>query len=209
MINKNLENLLMSAFLHAIAVLIAVALSLAAPIPNEIAPNRIKILHIDLKNVKITGLETALKNMNEADAAKKQTEAKNPTVAETEKPAEPVMQTIRVNRETAHLDRTMTVSVIDAFRIAMTRCWQIDSARSDLKEIRAVVHLRLYPNGRVQNYWFEQASRADTDNAFAYVLETIKLAIDACQPFTMLPGVEYDKWKTVQLTFFPTAKTVE
>ncbi|MDR1826496.1 MAG: hypothetical protein LBQ49_02270 [Rickettsiales bacterium] len=209
MINKNLENLLMSAFLHAIAVLVAVALSLAAPMPNEIAPNRIKILHIDLKNVKITGLETALKNINDADAAKKQTEAKNPTVADTAKPEEPVMQTIRVNRETARLDRTMTVSVIDAFRIAMTRCWQIDQTRPDLRDIRAVAHLKLFPNGKVHSYWFEQAARADTDFAFAYVLETIKSAIDACQPFAMLPRAEYEEWKSVQLTFFPTAKIVE
>jgi hypothetical protein len=103
----------------------------------------------------------------------------------------------------------MTVSVVDALRIAMTRCWQIDSERPDLTEIRAVAHLKLFPNGKVQSYWFEGQSRADSDPAFAYVLETIRLAIDACDPFGMLPRGEYENWKSVQLTFFPTAKVVE
>ena len=204
------ENFSLSVVGHLFVALIVVLLATMAPTPKFIAPDRIKIMEIDLRNVEIKGLETQLRNMEKKTEAKtKPTESKNPTVKATPPKPQPVIQTIKVNRETAGLNRTMTVSIVDAFRIAMTRCWQIDSARSDLKEIRAVVHLRLYPNGRVQNYWFEQASRADTDNAFAYVLETIKLAIDACQPFTMLPGVEYDKWKTVQLTFFPTAKTVE
>ena len=103
----------------------------------------------------------------------------------------------------------MTVSIIDAFRISMTRCWHIDQTRPGLEGIRAVVHIRLHPNGRVQSYWFEEATRADRDPVFAYVLDTIKMAIDACQPFSMLPRNEFEQWQSVQLTFFPTAKVVE
>jgi len=207
---SSLDNFSMSVFGHGAVALIALILSIAAPAQKLIAPDRIKIMEIDLRNVKIEGLETKLKNMDKKPAAERtKTNDKKPAEKPAPQKPQPVIQTIKVNRETADLNRTMTVSIIDAFRIAMTRCWQIDSDRADLEGIRTVAHLKMYPNGKVQSFWFEQAMRADTDSAFAYVLETIRFAIEACQPFTMLPRTEYEHWKSVQLTFFPTAKTVE
>ncbi len=111
---------------------------------------------------------------------------------------------VRVNREVLSLDRTLTISVVDALRVAMTRCWVIDSGRPDIADIRAVAHLKMRKNGTVQNVWFESAARAESDPAFAYVLDTIKEAIDTCQPFRMLPVGEYAKWQDIQLTFYPT-----
>jgi len=111
---------------------------------------------------------------------------------------------IRVNREVLSLDRTLTISVVDALRVAMTRCWVIDTKRSDISDIRAVAHLTMRRNGTVRDVWFESAARAETDPAFAYVLDTIKSAIDTCQPFKMLPTNEFDKWEKIQLTFYPT-----
>ncbi|MDR1027226.1 MAG: hypothetical protein LBL46_02305 [Rickettsiales bacterium] len=213
----SLENLGLSIAAHAGLALLVVGFALVAPVAKVIAPDRIKIEHIDLRDVKITGLETKLRNQ-EAKAALssrgKRSETAGPrsksaSAASTNKKQAPVVKTIKVNREVFSPDRTMTVSVIDALRIAMTRCWQIDQTRPGLDGIRAVAHIKLFPNGRVQSFWFEQASRADTDAIFAYVLTTIKLAIDACNPFSMLPRGEYDKWKSVQLSFFPTAKTIE
>ncbi|MDR2268634.1 MAG: hypothetical protein LBD94_00435 [Rickettsiales bacterium] len=202
------ENFSLSVLLHATIALVIVGFAFVMPPPKIIAPDRIKIIDIDLRDVKISGLETKLKNMEKKNSAENPKPDKK-SDAKIDKKSEPVIQTIKVNREVSNLERTMTISVIDAFRVAMTRCWQIDSECPDLAEIRAVAHIKLYPNGRVQSYWFEQAIRAEQDSAFAYVLDTIRLAIDACQPFSMLPRNEYDKWKTVQLTFFPTAKVVE
>lgn len=111
---------------------------------------------------------------------------------------------VRVNRDVLSLDRTLTVSVVDALRVAMTRCWVIDTARPDINDIRAVVHLTMRKNGTVRDVWFESAARAETDAAFAYVLETIRNAINVCQPFRMLPENEFSKWEKIQLTFYPT-----
>lgn len=119
-------------------------------------------------------------------------------------PAPKKKRVIRVNREVLSLDRTLTVSVVDALRVAMTRCWVIDSTRPDIADIRAVAHLTMRKNGTVRDVWFESAARAETDAAFAYVLETIKAAIDTCQPLRMLPDGEFDKWEKIQLTFYPT-----
>ena len=208
----SLENLLISIMGHLLVILVIISYAYLSPLPKIIAPDKIKIIEIDLKDVKIEGLETKLKNIK-AESSKPKIETAKKIAAELKSKnktiAKPIIKTVKVNRETITIDRTLTVSVIDALRISMTRCWQIDSERPDIKGIRAVAHLKLFKNGKVQSYWFESAPRADTDPAFAYVLETIKSAIDNCSPFSMLPRAEYDKWKSVQLTFFPTAKIVE
>lgn len=124
---------------------------------------------------------------------------------ETKKEEQPKKKktVIRVNRETVSLNRTLTVSVADALRVAMTRCWTIDTTRDDIGDIRAVAHLTMRRDGSVRDVWFESAARADTDPAFAYVLDTIRSAINVCQPFKMLPPNEFEKWEKIQLTFYP------
>lgn len=132
--------------------------------------------------------------------------------AEPEKESKPVepapapkkRKVVRVNREVLSLERTLTVSVVDALRVAMTRCWVIDNKRPDITDIRAVAHLTMRKNGTVRDVWFESAARAETDPAFSYVLDTIRSAIDRCQPFRMLPQNEFSKWEKIQLTFYPT-----
>lgn len=119
-------------------------------------------------------------------------------------PAPKKKTVVRVNRDVVSLDRTLTISVVDALRVAMTRCWVIDTKRPDIADIRAVAHLKMRQNGMVADVWFESAARAETDPAFAYVLETIRNAINVCQPLKMLPPNEYDKWRDIQLTFYPT-----
>ncbi len=118
-------------------------------------------------------------------------------------PAPKKRRVVRVNREVLSLDRTLTVSVVDALRVAMTRCWNIDTKRDDIGNIRAVAHLTMRRNGTVRDVWFESAARAETDPAFAYVLDTIRGAINVCQPFRMLPPGEFNKWEKIQLTFYP------
>lgn len=139
-------------------------------------------------------------------------EDKKPEPVEEKKvepaPAPKKKRVIRVNREVMSLDRTMTVSVVDALRVAMTRCWVVDTTRSDIGDIRAVAHLTMRRNGTVRDIWFESEARAETDPAFAYVLETIRDAINVCQPLDMLPANEFSKWEKIQLTFYPTSGKV-
>lgn len=126
------------------------------------------------------------------------------TAPQPESPNAPKKKTVvRVNREVVSLDRTLTISVVDALRVAMTRCWTIDTTRPDIAGMRAVAHLTLRQNGTVRDVWFESAARAETDAAFAYVLDTIRNAINVCQPFKMLPQNEFSKWEKIQLNFYP------
>ncbi len=142
--------------------------------------------------------------------SEKLADKKQDTKKDESKPVEPApaaprkKKVVRVNREVLSLDRTLTISVVDALRVAMTRCWVIDTKRPDIADIRAVAHLTMRKNGTVRDVWFESAARAENDPAFAYVLETIRTAINVCQPFRMLPANEFAKWEKIQLTFYPT-----
>ncbi|MBE6456479.1 MAG: hypothetical protein E7008_00855 [Alphaproteobacteria bacterium] len=147
---------------------------------------------------------------NKEPEPEKEPEKKPEPQKSESKPVEPApaaprkKKVVRVNREVLSLERTLTVSVVDALRVAMTRCWVVDTKRPDISDIRAVAHLTMRKNGTVRDVWFESAARAENDPAFAYVLETIRNAINTCQPFRMLPANEFIKWEKIQLTFYPT-----
>jgi len=146
-------------------------------------------------------------SMIDSEPEKKKQENKQPDKKpETVAPKKKTV--IRVNRESVSLNRTLNVSVVDALRVAMTRCWVIDKNRPDIADIRAVAHLTMRRNGTVRDMWFESAARAETDPAFAYVLETIRAAINTCQPLRMLPVNDFSNWEKIQLTFYPTSGKV-
>ncbi|MBN1281585.1 MAG: hypothetical protein JW985_01285 [Alphaproteobacteria bacterium] len=224
------ENILMSVFGHLFLVAIMLT-SFAIVIKHAklVAPDRVEITEIDLNNVKVTGDQTKLfntdipevkdtvdfpdkKSKKDQDFGDDKPIEKPSLVApekkknkKSEKPVPKKTTIVRVNRETVSLDRTMTISVVDALRVALTRCWAVDTTRSDITDIRAVAHLTMYKNGMVRDVWFESAARSQSDPAFAYVLDTIKNALKACQPFRMLPASEFESWEKIQLTFYPTS----
>lgn len=248
MMNKNTqfqsENFCMSILGHLVLIAIMTfSFSLVIERAKLVTPNRVEIIELDLKNVKITGDETKLYNTNQIQPDKeakidKKTEdkksediekvdLKKPTMIENEskdskkdkktkkdekkvedKPAPRKKTVVRVNREVLSLDRTMTASVVDALRVALTRCWNIDTARSGLEDIRLTAHIKFLPTGVVDRLWFESESRAETDPDFAYVLDTAKAAIKNCSPFSMLPRNEYNKWRETSVTFYPTSGKV-
>ena len=235
------ENILMSALGHLVLLAIMmVSFSVVVERAKFVSPNRIEIIELDLKNVKISGDETKLYNTNQIQPEKdakidKKTEnkenreiekidLKQPTMVENEskdtkkdkstkkdeekvedKPAPRKKTVVRVNREVLSLDRTMTISVIDALRVALTRCWNIDTTHPGLDDIRLTAHIKFLPTGVIDKLWFESESRADTDPDFAYVLDTAKDAIKTCSPFSMLPRNEYEKWRDTTVTFYPTS----
>ena len=238
------ENIMMSVLGHMVLLAILM-MSFAAVVERAklVTPNRIEIIEIDLKNVRVSGDETKLYNTsvpqkNDDKKIDKKAEGKEniqderidlkqPTIVEDEskkssnekspkteeqkeedKPAPRKKKLVRVNREVLSLDRTMTISVIDALRVALTRCWNIDTTRPGLEDIRLTAHIKFLPTGVVDRLWFESESLAQTDPDFAYVLETAKEAIKTCSPFSMLPRNEFDTWQDTTVTFYPTSGKV-
>lgn len=238
------ENVLMSVLGHLILIAIMVfSFSVVIDRAKLVTPNRVEIIEIDLKNIKVTKDETKLYNTDaprqieeekkDENAGSKEiiqnekSELNQPSMVEDEskklkndaapkteepkaeeKPLPRKKKVVRVNREVMSLDRTMTISVIDALRVALTRCWNIDTTRSGLEDIRITAHMKLLPTGVVEKLWFESESRAETDSDFAYVLETAREAIKVCSPFSMLPRSEYNTWRDTSVTFYPTTGKV-
>lgn len=184
-----------------------------APEPKKEEPKLAAKPELEPEKIEEKPIEEPTLVEEEKKEPEKPKEEKKPETIEKEKKVEPApapkkKRVVRVNREVMSLDRTMTVSVVDALRVAMTRCWTIDTTRNDIGDIRAVAHLTMRRNGTVRDVWFESEARAETDPAFAYVLGTIRDAINACQPLNMLPKNEYAKWEKIQLTFYPTSGKV-
>jgi len=233
------ENLMMSVFGHLVLIAImTISFSVVVERAKLVAPNRVQIIELDLKNVRVSGDETKLyntiapqqtdeknnkKDTNSKNIPDEKIELKQPTMVDDEskkstadnsskktdvkpddKPAPRKKTVVRVNREVLSLDRTMTISVIDALRVALTRCWNIDTTHPGLEDIRLTAHIKFLPTGVVDKLWFESESRAESDPDFAYVLETAREAIKTCSPFSMLPRNEYDKWRDTSVTFYPT-----
>ncbi|MCL1892443.1 MAG: hypothetical protein FWF97_04125 [Alphaproteobacteria bacterium] len=231
------ENLLISVAGHlGILALMITSFAVFSQMDKIVMSDHVQILEIDLTRVQITGDETLVFNTDVPEQTKNE---KRETKNEKPKPAEPIGDepakelevpsvveppkkeiepkpeapkaptVVRVNRETTSLNRTMTVSVVDALRVAMTRCWVFDRNYPGIDDIRAVAHLQMNQRGYVQNFWLEQESAAAENPSLAYIFETIRTAIANCQPFSMLPESEYDKWKSIQLTFYPSNASVQ
>lgn len=158
------------------------------------------------KNAEIEKIDLKQPTMveNESKDSKKENTKKKDEKKVEEKPVPRKKTVVRVNREVLSIDRTMTVSVIDALRVALTRCWNIDTTHPGIEDIRLTAHIKFLPTGVVDRLWFESESRAESDPDFAYVLDTAKSAIKTCSPFSMLPRNEYEKWRDTSVTFYPT-----
>lgn len=156
----------------------------------------------NIENEKIDLKQPAMVDNESKDSKKEKTKKKDEKKVE-DKPAPRKKTVVRVNREVLSIDRTMTVSVVDALRVALTRCWNIDTNHPGIEDMRLTAHIKFLPTGVVDRLWFESESRAQTDPDFAYVLDTAKAAIKTCSPFSMLPRNEYQKWRDTSVTFYP------
>ena len=210
------ENFLLSILGHLFAAsFMIVSISFAVKKVKTITKDRVEITEIDLSNVKIAK-ETELFDIKSEE--KKETNKKTQSIKKEEikdtsfidesknvknkKDDKKTERTIiKVNRQS--VNKTMTISVLDALRTSLTRCWVIDLDKFDLSDIRITAHLKMDINKYIRDVWFESASLADTDPAFAYTLETIKSALKTCQPFSILPSSDYDTWKNIILNFYP------
>lgn len=212
------ENFLLSILGHLLIVsFLLISISFTVKKSKIISKDRIEITEINLSNIQISK-ETELYDIKSEEQKeekitnKKEESIKNEKIKDTsfideskkinkENKKIEKRTIIKVNRQS--VTRTMTISVLDALRTSLTRCWVIDLERFDLSNIRIVAHLKMDKNKYIGDVWFESESLANTDSAFAYALETVKSALKTCQPFSILPSSEYDTWKNIVLNFYP------
>lgn len=212
------ENFLLSILGHLLIVsFLLVSISFTIKKSKIISKDRIEITEINLSNIQISK-ETELYDIkSEEQKEEKITNKKEePIKDEKIKDTSFIDESKKINKENKKIEkrtiikvnrqsvtRTMTISVLDALRTSLTRCWVIDLEKFDLSNIRIVAHLKMDKNKYIRDVWFESESFSNTDSAFAYALETVKSALKTCQPFSILPSSEYDTWKTIVLNFYP------
>lgn len=212
------ENFLLSILGHLLIVsFLLISISFTIKKSKIISKDRIEITEINLSNIQISK-ETELYDIkSEEKKEEKITNKKEePIKDEKIKDTSFIDESKKINKENKKIEkrtiikvnrqsvtRTMTISVLDALRTSLTRCWVIDLEKFDLSNIRIVAHLKMDKNKYISDVWFESTSLANTDSAFAYALETVKSALKTCQPFSILPNSEYDTWKTIVLNFYP------
>lgn len=212
------ENFLLSILGHLLIVsFLLFSISFTIKKSKIISKDRIEITEINLSNIQISK-ETELYDIKSEEQKKEKITNKKeePIKDEKIKDTSFIDESKKINKENKKIEkrtiikvnrqsvtRTMTISVLDALRTSLTRCWVIDLERFDLSNIRIVAHLKMDKNKYISDVWFESASLANTDSAFAYALETVKSALKTCQPFSILPTSEYDTWKTIVLNFYP------
>ena len=179
-----------------------------APVPEKDTKTDKKTENKENTEIKKTDIKQPTMVDSESKDLKKEKTTKKDEKKVEDKPVPRKKTVVRVNREVLSLDRTMTVSVVDAFRVALTRCWNIDTTHPGIEDIRLTAHIKFLPTGVVDKLWFESESRAESDPDFAYVLDTARSAIKTCSPFSMLPRNEYEKWRDTSVTFYPTSGKV-
>ncbi|MDR0449331.1 MAG: hypothetical protein LBG89_02625 [Rickettsiales bacterium] len=192
------ENFTGSVLAHlVIAAFMLTSFALSEPM-KIVAPERVKIMDIDLSQVKVSKDKT---RANARDAQK--AEAPRGKDDKDKVPFAPVVRTMSVKRDSAPIARVVNVSVIDALRIAMTRCWQIDTNIPGLEQFALSAHIGMSRGGFVREVWIENESFFNDNGTGSYVLDSVRAAISACQPFSMLPDEDFDTWKSIKLNFFP------
>ncbi|MDR0319776.1 MAG: hypothetical protein LBH81_03495 [Rickettsiales bacterium] len=193
------ENFTGSVLAHlVIAAFMLTSFVLSEPM-KIVAPEQMKIMDIDLSQVKISKDKTRAnaRDTVRAESPKGQGDKSKPAA-----PA-PIVKTVAVQRDSAPIARVVNVSVVDALRIAMTRCWHIDTTIPGLEDFNLSAHLTMGRGGFVRELWIENESLFNDFGTGAYVLDTVRAAVAECQPFSMLPDEDFDSWKSIKLNFFP------
>lgn len=102
---------------------------------------------------------------------------------------------------------SLTLSQLDALRIKLRNCWNIDPGAKGIEDMVIVLKIKLSQNGRVENLSFEDQDRYENDPVFRSVADSARRAVLVCQPFD-LPRDKYQNWKDAVFTFNPKSSSV-
>lgn len=197
-----LENSGLSVLVHLLLVAVMIT-SFAVARETIVAPPRPKLMQVDLSQVKVSREKTTANSTDEKSKTEESPRGQGKDKTSVKPASKPVKKIVAVQRDKEVLNRHVNVSVSDALRIAMTRCWQIDTSIAGLEEFNVSAHLTMSLGGWVRDLWIENEAGLNDGGTGSYVLESVRAAIQNCQPFSMLPDTDFEAWKNVKLNFFP------
>jgi len=97
----------------------------------------------------------------------------------------------------------LAVSYVDALRVKLRGCWNIDAGARDLKDMRIPVRTELANDGSV--LWVEILDQRNYENSPWYraAADSARRAILVCSPFANLPPEYFNEWRFITFTFYP------
>jgi hypothetical protein len=90
---------------------------------------------------------------------------------------------------------------IDAFRRHLKSCLTLPPAVSRTDKVRIVLRAFLAPNGKLMTE--PMLIEASASAKGPLLMQAAMKALDACQPYAMLPADKYNEWKVLDLPFTP------
>ncbi|MBR1544940.1 MAG: cell envelope integrity protein TolA [Alphaproteobacteria bacterium] len=106
------------------------------------------------------------------------------------------------------LKKQMAISYIDAIRIKLRSCWNLDPGAKDIKNMKIVIRTSISPDGNINNIEILNKDEYLSSSWFKAVAESAKRALIICSPYS-LPIEFYQDWKDIVFTFYPDKKSVQ
>lgn len=110
------------------------------------------------------------------------------------------------NSTADYLKKQLSVSYVDAIRIKLRSCWNIDLGAKDIKNMKIIIKTTLAPDGNIND--IEILNDDSSSPWFRAVAESAKRALIVCSPYN-LPVEFYQDWKNIVFTFYPDKKSVQ
>ncbi len=112
------------------------------------------------------------------------------------------------NSASDFLKKQMAVSYIDAIRIKLRSCWNLDPGAKDIKNMKIVIRTSISPDGNINAIEILNKEEYLSSPWFKAVAESAKRALIICSPYS-LPIEFYKDWKDIVFTFYPDKKSVQ
>ncbi|MGN0929906.1 MAG: cell envelope integrity protein TolA [Alphaproteobacteria bacterium] len=116
-------------------------------------------------------------------------------------------QNYQANSTADYLKKQLAVSYIDAIRIKLRSCWNIDPGAKDIKNMKIVIRTTISPDGNINNIDILNLNE-NNSSWFKAVAESAKRALIVCSPYH-LPVEYYNDWKSIVFTFYPDKQSVQ
>jgi len=102
--------------------------------------------------------------------------------------------------------KQISLSYIDAIKIKLASCWNIDTGAKGIKDMQIKIKATLSQEGNVNSV--EILNNDFTSSSFNAVADSAKRALIICSPYN-LPKDMYEDWKSIIFTFYPNKKMVK
>ncbi|MDR3126784.1 MAG: hypothetical protein LBT92_04095 [Rickettsiales bacterium] len=111
----------------------------------------------------------------------------------------------RIKHSQPAIGEKLSISYIDAIRIKLRGCWNIDAGAKGIENMRIVIRTNLTSAGEVVS---AETINLKDDPAVRAMADSARRAIFSCAPYSNLPLESYNDWKTIIFTFYPGRKLI-